>query len=153
MGDTILVDGITGTVEGIGLRSTRIRTLDRTLVTIPNGKLADMKVETISYRDRMRSTQVIRLSAKSDPAKVDALVKKMRATLTAWKDVIADGTTVRVRAITEAATELEVIVSFATTDANEFNERQQMLIFELARAIDSCGLELGAPRPVAVPAP
>lgn len=147
VGDTILVDGTTGTVEGIGLRSTRIRTLDRTLVTFPNGKLADMKVETISYRDRMRSTQIIKLSPKSDPARVDALVKKMRATLASWKDVIADGTTVRVRVITEAATELEVIVSFATTDANEFNERQQALIFELARAIESGGLELGAPRP------
>ena len=50
------------TVEAIGLRSTRIRTQERTLVTIPNGKLADMKVEIASPpRDRIRLACVLGL--------------------------------------------------------------------------------------------
>ncbi len=147
VGDTILVDGTTGTVEGIGLRSTRIRTLDRTLVTIPNGKLADMKVETISFRDRLRSTQVVRLSPKADTAKIDDVLKTLRAAIFGWDDVIADGTSVRVRAINEAAIELEVIVSFAITEPVAFNERQQALIFEIARCVEHSGVELGATRP------
>ncbi len=151
VGDTILVDGTTGIVEGIGLRSTRIRTLDRTLVTIPNGKLADMKVETISSRDRLRSTQVVKLSPKAEASKVEEVIKKLRATLSEWKDVMADGTSVRVRTITEAAIELEVIVSFATTDLTQFNDRQQALIFEIARCVDQAGVELGAVRTAPVP--
>src|SRR4030095_9051053 len=50
-GDTITVDEVVGTVESIGLRSTRLRTLDRTIVAIPNGKLAEMKTETLTARD------------------------------------------------------------------------------------------------------
>jgi MscS family membrane protein len=54
VGDTIQVDGVTGVVEAIGLRSSRLRTLDRTVVTIPNGKLADMRIESFTARDCWR---------------------------------------------------------------------------------------------------
>ena len=54
VGDTIRVDTVEGTVETIGLRSTRMRTVDRTLIIIPNGKLADMRIESLGPRDRMR---------------------------------------------------------------------------------------------------
>jgi hypothetical protein len=53
-GDFIKVEDFSGTVEAIGLRSTRIRTLDRTLITVPNGKLAEMRIETFAVRDRIR---------------------------------------------------------------------------------------------------
>ena len=45
VGDFVKVEDFTGNVERIGMRSTQIRTLDRTLVTLPNGKLADMRIE------------------------------------------------------------------------------------------------------------
>ena len=53
-GDFVKVDTVMGTVESIGLRSTRIRTLDRTIVAIPNGKLAEMRTESFAARDRLR---------------------------------------------------------------------------------------------------
>ena len=53
-GDFVKVEDFVGTVEAIGLRSTRIRTPDRTLITIPNGKLAEMQLESFTVRDRMR---------------------------------------------------------------------------------------------------
>ena len=52
-GDFIKVGELQGTVERIGLRSTRLRTLERTLVTFPNGKLADSTVESFAPRDRI----------------------------------------------------------------------------------------------------
>ena len=55
VGDYVLLEsGTAGTVEAIGLRSTRLRTLERTVVTIPNGKLADQRIETFAPRDRIR---------------------------------------------------------------------------------------------------
>ena len=53
-GEFVRIDDFVATVEAIGLRSSRFRTLDRTVITIPNGKLADMKVETFAARDRIR---------------------------------------------------------------------------------------------------
>jgi small-conductance mechanosensitive channel len=49
-------------VEDIGLRSTRFRTLDRTVVSIPNGKLADQRLESFEVRDRMRLATTIGLT-------------------------------------------------------------------------------------------
>ena len=70
VGDYINVDTISGTVESIGLRSTRIRTLDRTLVTLPNGKLADMRVESFAERDRIRFICVLALTRSTKAAAV-----------------------------------------------------------------------------------
>ena len=53
-GDFVKIEDFVGTVERIGMRSTRIRTLDRTIITIPNGKLSDMRTETFAPRDRIR---------------------------------------------------------------------------------------------------
>ncbi len=64
-GDFVRIETDLGTVETVGLRSTRIRTLDRTVVTLPNGKLADMRVETFAPRDRCRLATTI--SAGSTP--------------------------------------------------------------------------------------
>ena len=54
VGDTVRVEDFIATVERIGLRSTRFRTMDRTIVTIPNGKLADSRIESLTARDRIR---------------------------------------------------------------------------------------------------
>ena len=54
VGDLVKIGDVRGTVEQIGLRSTRIRTADRSLVTLPNGKLSDMQIETLAARDRIR---------------------------------------------------------------------------------------------------
>ena len=52
VGDTLRVGGTVGTVEDIGLRSTRIRTLDRTLLSVPNGQIANLSLENLSARDK-----------------------------------------------------------------------------------------------------
>ena len=62
VGDLVKVEGFMGTVEDIGLRSTRFRTSDRTLVSIPNGKLADERLESYQARDRMRLAATLGLT-------------------------------------------------------------------------------------------
>ena len=54
VGDICRFGSQQGTVEDIGLRSTRVRTLDRTVVTIPNADFATMQIENFGTRDRMR---------------------------------------------------------------------------------------------------
>jgi MscS family membrane protein len=51
-GDTLQIGDTLGIVEDIGLRSTRIRTRDRTLVSVPNGQVANVKLENLSPRDK-----------------------------------------------------------------------------------------------------
>jgi MscS family membrane protein len=61
-GDFVKVEAdVMGVIEAVGLRSTRIRTLERTVVTLPNGRLADMRIETFTRRDRIRFSTVLGL--------------------------------------------------------------------------------------------
>ena len=62
VGDLVRIEDFTGNVERIGMRSTQIRTPDRTLVSIPNGKLADMRIEDFAARDRIRFAATLGLA-------------------------------------------------------------------------------------------
>jgi len=70
-GDFVRIEDFVGTVETIGLRSTRVRTLDRTLISIPNGKLAEMRVESFAVRDR-HSTRLHRRTGLPNQRGADA---------------------------------------------------------------------------------
>ena len=52
VGDFLKLGDTVGTVDSIGLRSTRIRTLDRTILSVPNGQIANVNIETLSARDK-----------------------------------------------------------------------------------------------------
>jgi hypothetical protein len=65
-GDFVRIEDFVGIVEQIGLRSTKVRTLDRTVVTIPNGNLAEMRLETFSARDRIRLACTVGLAKSYD---------------------------------------------------------------------------------------
>jgi MscS family membrane protein len=70
VGDRIVVDGTDGTVETVGMRSTRVRTLTGHLVTIPNGELANKAIENISKRPHIRRIFNITITYDTPPAKV-----------------------------------------------------------------------------------
>ena len=80
MGDRIVVDGHDGPVEEVGIRSTKIRTLDGHLVTLPNGKLADMTIRNISKRPFIRRLFSLTVTYDTPPEKIEkgiALVKEI----------------------------------------------------------------------------
>jgi MscS family membrane protein len=82
-GDTLKVNNVTGTVEKIGLRSTRIRTADKTLVTVPNKQMVDSVVDNWSMRTHRRAEVKLELSAKTTAAEtqqcIDAIKKLLQS--------------------------------------------------------------------------
>src|SRR5690606_23005857 len=74
VGDFCSVAGTTGTIEKIGMRSTRIRTLDRTVVTIPNGEFSSSKIENYAHRDRFWFHPVIGLRYETTPDQIRYLL-------------------------------------------------------------------------------
>src|SRR5690606_15231855 len=73
VGDWVNVGGLEGEVEAIGLRSTRIRTAERTVVSIPNGKLAESQTENFAPRERIRLRTVIGLEYGTTAAQMRAI--------------------------------------------------------------------------------
>ena len=76
-GDTLKVNNVTGTVEHIGLRSTRIRTPERTLVTVPNKQMVDSVVDNMSMRNLRRAEIKIALSEKITPAQIQNFIAEV----------------------------------------------------------------------------
>ncbi len=95
VGDFVKVEEFVGTVESIGMRSTRFRTLDRTIITIPNGKLADMRAETFAVRDRIRLYSNLALGYQTTAAQMRAVLAGIEEALRGHPLIAADAPSVR----------------------------------------------------------
>jgi MscS family membrane protein len=145
VGDTIRVDTIEGAVESIGLRSTRIRTVERTLVIIPNGKLADMRIESLGPRDRIRFATKLLLARDTTAVQLEAIIDGVRDKLVAHPAVYKTDVLVRLAGLGESSFDVDVAAPIETTDANEFAKIREELLFACVRVIDEAGATLAVP--------
>ena len=145
VGDVIAADGITGEVQAIGLRSTRIRTAERTLISIPNGKLADMKIESHTARDRFRLFCLLGLVYSTTAAQVRRLLAELESTLRAQPKLFQDDVGVRLRSLSTDAMEIEISVYFLTTDFKEFASIRQDMLLTFIELVEKAGTALAYP--------
>lgn len=78
IGDRVKVDGFDGFVEDIGVRSTRLRTLEKRLVTIPNYKIVEASIENISDEPMRRVMMVLGLTYDTTPEKMDEAISILK---------------------------------------------------------------------------
>jgi MscS family membrane protein len=142
VGDTVRVDTVEGTVETIGLRSTRIRTADRTLVVWPNGKLADMRIESLGPRDRIRFATKIPLARGTTTAQLTAVVEAVRLALVGHAKVRTEEVFVRFSAIAEASYDVDASAPIETIDAAEFGKIREELLILCLDAVTKSGAKL-----------
>lgn len=81
VGNLCRFGAINGTVEEIGLRCTQIRTLDRTLIHVPNAKLAEMEIENISEREKIRFKADIRLDYATSSEQLKSIIYDIKLML------------------------------------------------------------------------
>jgi MscS family membrane protein len=145
VGDTIKVDGVEGTVETIGLRSTRMRTVERTLVIIPNGKLADMRIESLGPRDRIRFATKLSLARDTEVTQIEALVKALRDEIRAHPAIHKDDVLVHLSGVGESSFDVDVAAPVETTDAIEFAKIREQLLLTCVRMVAAQGAKLAVP--------
>jgi MscS family membrane protein len=144
-GDFVRVDGITGTVELIGMRSTRIRTPDRTLVSIPNGKLADMRIESFAPRDRVRLAFTFGLTYDTTHSQLGAVLKGFDDHLREHPKLWPNTSSVRFTELGESALRIEVECVFGTRDYGEFTVIRQQVLLELMAIVEREGAQFAFP--------
>ena len=81
VGDFLKLGDTLGTVDYIGLRSTRIRTLDRTILSVPNGQIANVNIETLSARDKFWFHHFVGLRYETTAGQMRAVVDGIRTHL------------------------------------------------------------------------
>ena len=145
VGDVLKMGQVTGTVEYIGLRSTRIRTADRTMVSVPNSQIANTTLETLSARDMYWFHPVVSLSYETTPQQLQAVIDGIHDLLS--KHASVDPSSVRARFHRLAAFSLDVEVSayMFARDWSHFLELQEPLLVSVTRIVEQAGTTIALP--------
>ncbi len=145
VGDFIKVDNVSGTVDSIGMRSTRIRSLDRTLISIPNGKLSEMRVECFAPRDRFLLQCTLGLVYETTPAQLREVLGEIERQLLAHPKVWPENVSVRFVELGASALNLEVIAWFLAADYTEFQRIRQDALLGFMDAVAAAGTSFAFP--------
>lgn len=144
-GDFVRVEDVVGTVESLGLRSTKIRTLDRTIVSIPNGKLADMRLETFAARDRLRLACILGLEYGTRVDQIRAVLAGIEDALQNHPKIWSESMTVRFKELAESSLNIEVMAWFTTTNWDEFMLIRQDVLLEFMAIVERNGCAFAFP--------
>ncbi|PYV88814.1 MAG: hypothetical protein DMG90_13495 [Acidobacteria bacterium] len=145
VGETCRFGDRIGTVEDISLRSTRIRTPERTELSIPNGSLATMNIENFSRRDKVLFNTNIRVRLETSPDQVRYLLAEVRKLLYEHPKVETEGARIRFVGFEEGALTLEIFSYILTRDFADFLAIREDLLLRIMDIIESSGTELAFP--------
>jgi MscS family membrane protein len=145
VGDTCRFGDRTGTVEDIGLRSTRIRTEERTLVAIPNGTVATINLENLSRRDKILFKTTLGLRPESKADHVRFVLAEIRKLLYSHPRVETQTVRVRLVDIGGSSLSIELLSYVLTRDFNEFAAVREDLLLRIMDVLEDSGGGLALP--------
>jgi MscS family membrane protein len=134
-----------GTVEEIGMRSTRIRTLDRTLVTIPNSEFSEIQLENFAARDRIRLITNIGLRYETSPDQLRYVLAELRKLLLAHPMVSETPARVRFVGFGAHSLDLEIFAYVLVNDWNEFLKIREDILLRMMDIINASGTGFAFP--------
>jgi MscS family membrane protein len=146
VGEYCEFEGLAGTVESIGIRSTRIRALDRTLITVSNSDLAKRKIVNFSRRDRFLFRHRLGVRYETDPAAVLRIVEQVRAYLIGHERVL-DQMALRVSfaGYGTYSLDLDVFTYVMSSDLTEFMTLQEELLIGIGDIVRANGSAFAVP--------
>jgi|SRR5688572_5537030 len=144
VGDHVKVGAISGHVERIGLRSTRIRTLDKSLVTVPNKKMTDAEMENITERTFWRCRQEIGLVYNTAGPDLKNILSQVKQYLDNHSK-IKEGSTVNFDSFGQSALGLLIVYFVRTADGDEFQKVKEEINFKLVEIIRSNNSDFAFP--------
>jgi MscS family membrane protein len=144
VGDLCKFGDRTGTVEDIGLRSTRVRTEERTLLAIPNGTVATINVENLSRRDKILFRTVLALHAETPQQHVSSVILEIRRVLSDHPKIEAHTIRVRLMEITANAINIELFSYVLTKTFDEFAAVREEVLLRIMNLVEDSGVNLAS---------
>ena len=145
VGDYCRIGDIKGTVESIGMRSTTLRTAQRTIVTIPNGEFAASKIENFAHRDRYIFNPILTFRMETTPDQMRFLLVEIRALLYSHPSIINSSPIVRFTGITADALKVEVTSYIEAINVDVSQEVQEDLLLRIMDIVAKSGTDLAYP--------
>ena len=145
VGDFCKAGNHSGTVESIGLRSTYLRTPERTLVSIPNGQLAVMSLENFAFRDKILFQHKINLHPETTSAQVSEILTEIGKALRDHPKVETSTARANFIRISDAALVLELFAYVLESSYESFLAIQEELLIGAMNIIEAAGTRIAAP--------
>jgi MscS family membrane protein len=141
-GDTI------GTVEEIGLRATKVRTLDRTVITVANAEFANLHLDNFSARDRFWYHPTLQLRYETTPDQIRYILVEVRKMLYAHPMVVAEPLHVRFKNFGQFSFDVEVFAYIGVTDYGQSLEVAEDLNLRIMDIVSASGSDFAFPSEV-----
>ena len=134
VGDVVNVGSITGVVEKVGFRSTRIRTFDRSLVTVPNKKMIDVELDNLGMRPVRRSKFSLGLTYSTSAEQIKNIVKDIQMMIDNHTMTNDDG---RVRFMEFGASSLDIMIIFyvKSSDWDDFINTKEDINYKIMNIV------------------
>jgi MscS family membrane protein len=145
IGETVKIGQNTGGVEDIGLRSTRIRLVDKSLMTIPNKTVAAETITNFSRFTRRRVEQVIGLTYDTTPDQMMQIVDEVKKIITSQPEVDAAGVMVFFRDFSASSLDLWIVYEQPDPDFQKHMRVKQRINLLIMRAVEARGLSFAFP--------
>ena len=145
VGDTCQFGERVGTVEDISLRSTRIRTTERTELSIPNGALATMNVENLTRRDKILFKTALGLRSETSPDQLRYVLAEIRRMLYEHPKVETSSARIRFIGIAASSLDLELFSFVLTREMSEFTAIREDLLFRIMEIVAESGSSFAFP--------
>lgn len=145
VGDFCRFGETVGTVEDIGLRSTRVRTLERCLVTVPNAEFSNMQLENFSARDKFWYHPTIGLRYETTPDQLRYVLVEVRRMLYAHPRVDPEPARIRFVGFGASSLDLEVFAYVRASNFDDFLEVAEDLHLRIIDIVSAAGSSIAFP--------
>lgn len=141
VGDSVKVDAYQGSVEKIGLRSTRIRTLEKTFVTVPNKKMVDSILDNLSLRTQQRVALKLELGTDTPADAVLSFLQDVRQSLKNNESVL-DNFTVNLNDFTKDTYVIQIIFNTYIIDGTRYAALRESVNLTVIKLLEARGIKL-----------
>ena len=145
VGDFCRAGDYLGTVENIGLRSTRIRTLKRTVVSVPNGQLALMSLENFAMRDKTWFHHTLHLRYETTADQLRYILAEIRKMLYGHSKVESASARIRFVRFGNSSLDLEVFAYVLEAEYEPFLHIQEDLLLRIIDIVEASGSGFALP--------
>jgi MscS family membrane protein len=143
--DFVEVNGVTGTVEEIGIRSTRIRTVEKTLVTLPNKEIMDSNINNFSKRPMRRTATTVGVTYDTTPEQMRDLLHRLRGMLDEDDMVDSDTIFVNFSGFGDSSLDVEMKYFITSADYRTWLDSREHINLKIMDIVYDMGLSFAFP--------
>jgi MscS family membrane protein len=131
VGDIVTIGTISGTIENVGFRSTRIRTFDKSLVTVPNKKMVDAELDNLGMRDSRRIKFNVGLTYDTNKTQIQKIVKDIKKYLDTHKRTVKNFSRVKFSEFDSSSLNIMIIYYIPGTKWDDYLDIKEEINFKI----------------------